>query len=268
MAYTVSRWPLSVYPDEMADECPEAEPEITVLILKLRQHGPKPIGYAHKVLGKRHNGLWQLSLKVRKRQIRMLYAPYGNEIVLFRIHKKSSPQEQNRAYVLAAARKRRLNDIGCMREGWNVSYPARFIEIDLADKLKDPIFRKAFLSAEGSANIAEQIVALRKRRNLNQKEVAELVGTAQPAISRAERADYDSWSYKALKAITDALNARLRVVIEAWEDVAHEYESQEPSEHKEPDTGDEIGASYRNPLPGTTFSVKNDTVQYSTGAIQ
>ena len=44
-------------------------------------------------------------LKVQKRQVRVLYAPYGQTIVLFRIHKKGSPQEQTRAYDLAKKRK-------------------------------------------------------------------------------------------------------------------------------------------------------------------
>ena len=34
------------------------------------------------------------------------YAPYGDVIVVFRVHKKSSPQEQRREYELAMKRKR------------------------------------------------------------------------------------------------------------------------------------------------------------------
>jgi hypothetical protein len=105
MAYDLRQWPESVYPGEADDECPEAIPVLDTLLLNLQSHGPSPPGYSVKNLGKKRNGLWQINLKVEKRQVRVLYAPYGKTIVLFRIHKKSSPQEQIRAYELAADRK-------------------------------------------------------------------------------------------------------------------------------------------------------------------
>ena|SRR5258708_7435484 len=105
MAYNVLQWPDSVYPGEVDAECPEARAVIDVLLLKMRQSGPSPNGYQVKTLGKRTGGLWQINLKVEKRQVRILYAPYGQSIVLFRIHKKSSPQEQARAYEVAKTRK-------------------------------------------------------------------------------------------------------------------------------------------------------------------
>jgi hypothetical protein len=106
MPHDVRQWPDSVYPGEVRDECPEAETVIDTLILNLRCEGLSPEGYRAKNLGKRMGGLWQINLKVEKRQVRVLYAPYGNTIVLFRIHKKGSRQEQQRAYGLAQQRKR------------------------------------------------------------------------------------------------------------------------------------------------------------------
>jgi hypothetical protein len=105
MAYDLRQWPASVYPGEANDECPEAIPTLDRLLLTLREHGPSPSGYSVKNLGKKRSGLWQINLKVERRQVRVLYAPYGTSIILFRIHKKSSPQEQERAYKLAATRK-------------------------------------------------------------------------------------------------------------------------------------------------------------------
>jgi hypothetical protein len=105
MGYETLQWPATVYPGEADDECPEAIPTLDQLLLSLQRDGPSPSGYAVKTLGKARNGLWQINLKVEKRQVRVLYAPYDKTIVLFRIHKKSSPQEQERAYVLAASRK-------------------------------------------------------------------------------------------------------------------------------------------------------------------
>lgn len=91
----------------MERECPEARELLFVLIRNLRRVGPSPAGYRVKTLGAKLGGLWQINLKIRKRQVRLLYAPYnGNNIVLFRIHRKSSPEEQERAYRLAMDRKR------------------------------------------------------------------------------------------------------------------------------------------------------------------
>jgi hypothetical protein len=106
MASDVRQWPDSIYPGEVDSECPEAKEVIDVLLLNFREQGPSPDGYQVKALGKKKEGLWQINLKVEKRQVRVLYAPYKQTIILFRIHKKSSPQEQNQAYELAKKRKR------------------------------------------------------------------------------------------------------------------------------------------------------------------
>lgn len=99
------------------------------------------------------------------------------------------------------------------------------IDLDLPNKLRDRNYRRKFFLAESSALIAAQLIALRKRRELTQKQVAERAGTGQPAISRAERSDYQSWSFNALRSIADTLDARIRVLIEASEDVLREYEA-------------------------------------------
>jgi hypothetical protein len=105
MPYDIRQWPNTVYPGEADSECFEAREVIDVLILELQRQGPQVAGYAVKNLGKRMGGLWQINLKFEKRQIRILFAPYRTTIVLFRIHKKSSAQEQKRAYELAQKRK-------------------------------------------------------------------------------------------------------------------------------------------------------------------
>ena len=106
MTYDTRQWPDSVYPGEVDSECPEAREVIDTMLRQFQSKGPSPDGYKVKNLGKTKGGLWQLNLKVEKRQIRILYAPYGQLIVLFRIHKKGAPQEQERAYDLAMKRKR------------------------------------------------------------------------------------------------------------------------------------------------------------------
>jgi len=107
MTHDVRQWPPDrVYPREVVAECPEAAVAIDSLLRQFRIQGPEPDGYTVKRLGLRVGGLWQINLKIKGRQVRVLYAPYGVSIVLFRIHRKSSPQEQGRAYDLAKDRKR------------------------------------------------------------------------------------------------------------------------------------------------------------------
>ena len=103
---------------------------------------------------------------------------------------------------------------------------AHSIDLKLPQKLKDPGYRRKFFLAEAAARIAAQIIVLRKRRGLNQTQLAELAETRQPAISRAERADYQNWSFNTLRSIADALDARIRVLIEPSEDILCEYESE------------------------------------------
>jgi predicted XRE-type DNA-binding protein len=59
--------------------------------------------------------------------------------------------------------------------------------------------------------IAEQVYNLRTQANLSQKELADLVGTTQSAISRLEGADYEGHSLTMLRKIAAALNQHVEV---------------------------------------------------------
>ena len=59
--------------------------------------------------------------------------------------------------------------------------------------------------------IAEQVYNLRTQATLSQKELADLVGTTQSAISRLEDADYDGHSLTMLRRIAAALNQHVQV---------------------------------------------------------
>jgi transcriptional regulator with XRE-family HTH domain len=106
---------------------------------------------------------------------------------------------------------------------------AQLIELNLAEKLQNREYRQRFFLAEASASIAKQLIALRKLRGLDQAQLAKLVDTQQPAISRIEKADYQNWSFNTLRKIAAAENARIRVIIEPAEDVLKEYETQSES---------------------------------------
>ena len=97
------------------------------------------------------------------------------------------------------------------------------IDLDLARKLRDRETRRKFFIAEASAEIARQLVQLRKRRNLSQRRLASKVGMQQPRISQVERADYLNWSFNTLRRLAEAMDARIRVLIQPAEDVIGEY---------------------------------------------
>jgi transcriptional regulator with XRE-family HTH domain len=100
------------------------------------------------------------------------------------------------------------------------------IDLNLREKLRDRDYRRKFFWAETSAQIAAYLIKLRKRRALSQKELAELVGTKQPAISRIEQSDYENWNLGTLRCIAEAEDARVRVIIEPAEDVLGEYDEE------------------------------------------
>ena len=111
MPHAVLQFPAGIYPAEVEAECPEARATIAVLIGELGRHGPSPEGYSVKNLGKKKGYLWQINLKVEQRQVRVLYAPYKDKIVIFRLHKKGSPQEQQHAYDVAMKRKAEYDEL-------------------------------------------------------------------------------------------------------------------------------------------------------------
>jgi transcriptional regulator with XRE-family HTH domain len=97
----------------------------------------------------------------------------------------------------------------------------------LAEKLKQPSFRRRFFRLRAQEEIAQQLVELRERRNLRQIDLAKTAKMKQSAISRIEQASYSSWSYKTLLRVAEALDAQLRIVFEASEDVIARYLSDE-----------------------------------------
>lgn len=81
-----------------------------------------------------------------------------------------------------------------------------------------------------------------------------MIGTQQPAISRIEKADYQSWSFSILRKIAGVLDARIRVLIEPSEDILQEYDEEAVTERTiqgailEPPDGSAITASALVPL--------------------
>jgi DNA-binding Xre family transcriptional regulator len=77
----------------------------------------------------------------------------------------------------------------------------------LAEELNDPEFKREYDALEDEFTLAREIVALRKDRHLTQKELAEKIGTSQPAIARLESGNYKNISLSFLRRVAKALNA-------------------------------------------------------------
>ena len=58
---------------------------------------------------------------------------------------------------------------------------------DLAKRLKDPEFRKAWEKSEAEAELSRKLIEARLKRKLSQRQLAQKVGTSQAAISRIEQ---------------------------------------------------------------------------------
>jgi transcriptional regulator with XRE-family HTH domain len=133
------------------------------------------------------------------------------------------------------------------------------IDLKLPEKLRDREYRRQFFWAETSADIARDLIKLRKRRRLSQKQLADLIGTKQPAISRIEKADYEHWNLNTLRTIADVEDARIRVIIEPAEDVLAEYEASSNEVEEEAAVvsaaGNTVAGSALEASSGTTFNV-------------
>lgn len=65
--------------------------------------------------------------------------------------------------------------------------------------------------ARASADIARRIYKLRKDAGLTQAQLAQLVGTSRPVITRLEDDDYDGHSLSMLRRIATALDKRVEI---------------------------------------------------------
>jgi len=74
-------------------------------------------------------------------------------------------------------------------------------------KLKDPDFRKEYDALEEEYTLAREIIELRIKKNLSQKELAEMIGTSQPSIARLESGKYKNVSMSFIRKVAKALDA-------------------------------------------------------------
>ena len=77
----------------------------------------------------------------------------------------------------------------------------------LAEQLKDPEFKKEYEALEEEFTLAKEVIQLRQRLNLTQKELADRIGTSQPAIARVESGTYRNLSLSFLRRLAVGLDA-------------------------------------------------------------
>ena len=75
----------------------------------------------------------------------------------------------------------------------------------------DEEIKKLVIEAGVNAHIAQLIYDARTAAGLTQAELAKLIGTQQPVISRLEDANYQGHSLTMLQRIAEALNQRLEL---------------------------------------------------------
>ena len=83
----------------------------------------------------------------------------------------------------------------------------------LQQQLEDPAFADRFKKAGQAWDVAIQLVALRKRAGISQKELAKRVGTSQQQISRLESPSYEGHSLSMLRRVSEVLGAKIHLEI-------------------------------------------------------
>ena len=87
-------------------------------------------------------------------------------------------------------------------------------DLYLEKQLKDPGFAEKFRKAGKAWDLAIQLVSLRKKAGLSQKELAKRVGTSQQQISRLESPSYEGHSLSMLRRVAEVLGGTVRVEIQ------------------------------------------------------
>jgi predicted transcriptional regulator len=77
----------------------------------------------------------------------------------------------------------------------------------LSERLKNPSIKKEYDALEEEFELAKEVIELRIRNNLTQKELAKQIGTSQPAIARLESGSYHNLTLSFLRRLANALGA-------------------------------------------------------------
>jgi DNA-binding XRE family transcriptional regulator len=75
------------------------------------------------------------------------------------------------------------------------------------EELRNPEVQLEYDALESEFSLAREVLELRRQQNLTQKELAERMGTSQPAIARIESGNYRNVSLAFIRRLADALGA-------------------------------------------------------------
>lgn len=100
----------------------------------------------------------------------------------------------------------------------------------LAERLRDPRFRRDWFRAELRSQVLSQFKALRKARGLTQEELAAIAQLKQSAVGRFERSAKPNWNLESLLKLADALDAKLEIRIVPAENAVNHIQSRIPEE--------------------------------------
>lgn len=78
------------------------------------------------------------------------------------------------------------------------------------ESLKDPAFAEAWAESEITHELTKQLIALRLKQGLTQKEVADRIGTKQSVIARIENGEQNV-SLKTIGKLANALKADVKI---------------------------------------------------------
>ena len=84
---------------------------------------------------------------------------------------------------------------------------ARSFEAFRDEQLRDDELRREYESMEPEFSLAREVLELRRAKHLTQKQLAEQMGTSQPAIARIESGNYRNLSLAFIRRLADALDA-------------------------------------------------------------
>lgn len=84
----------------------------------------------------------------------------------------------------------------------------------LKEELKNTEFRKEYDALEDEFEVAKQVIDLRLKKRLTQKELAEKVNTSQSCIARLESGTYKNMSLSFLRRVGEALGVQPHVKFE------------------------------------------------------
>ncbi len=84
----------------------------------------------------------------------------------------------------------------------------------IGQQKKSPEFRKAWENLDPEFELMESLLKARQRSGLTQAELAEKIGTKQPALSRLERGGFRKATVETLHKIADALDVELVVKLQ------------------------------------------------------